>query len=133
MKAALRTLALFGLATVISSAGATPASERIAAHSGRFAELDFYYSLNSDCTSKGEPHVSLTGPPRNGGLFVATAERHPKFPPDSEFYKCNAKLVPSTQLYYKSNQDYLGDDALSVEMTFPDEAKVKVHFDVTVK
>jgi hypothetical protein len=133
VKADLRTLVAFSLAMAVSGAGAEPVSERVAARSGQYAGLDFFYSLNPDCTSKGEAHVALTGPPKNGGLFVSTMEHHPKFPRDSEFYKCNAKLVPSMQLYYKSNQDYVGDDALSVELTFPDDSKVKVHFDVTVK
>jgi hypothetical protein len=133
VKAALRTLVAFGLALAVSGAGAEPTGEQVAARSGEYAELDFFYSLNPDCSSKGEPHVSLTGAPRNGGLFMAPTARHPKFARGSPFYKCNAKLVPSIQLYYKSNKDYVGDDALSVELTFPDAEKVKVHFDVNVK
>jgi hypothetical protein len=101
--------------------------------SGKPAKLDFYYSLNPDCSSRGYADVTVNDSPQNGELAAKKGHDHPKFPRDSKFAKCNARFVPTTQLYYQSARGYVGDDALSVEITEPTGDKAEAIFNIKVK
>jgi hypothetical protein len=114
-----------------------PASKEIdnsiAVRSGKPAKLEFYYSLNPDCSSRGYADITVDESPQNGELAAKKGHDHPKFPSDSIFAKCNAKLVPSTQLYYQSTRGYVGADALTVEIIQPTGDKAEATFNIKVK
>ena len=133
VKALVHTVAVFGFALVITVARAESIDNQVTTRSGRLATLDFFYSVNPNCSSRGEPRVQVTSYPENGGFFAAVRDRHPKFPRGSNLHKCNARLVPSTELYYRSNRRYVGDDSLSVEVTYPDGDQTNVNYNITVK
>jgi hypothetical protein len=133
VKALLHTVAVFGFAMLVTVARAQSVDNQITTRPGRMATLDFFYSVYPNCSSRGEPRVQVTSYPENGGFFVATRDRHPKFPLGSNLHKCNARRVPSTVLYYKSNQQYIGNDTVSVEVIYPDGSQTDVNYSITVK
>ena len=105
----------------------------ITVHSGKPAKLDFYYSLNPDCSSRGYAEITVDDSAQNGELSAKKGHDHPKFPRDSKFVQCNARFVPTTQLYYQSTRGYVGDDSLSVEIIQPTGDKAEAVFNIKVK
>jgi hypothetical protein len=103
------------------------------APSGKRAKFDAYYTVNPDCSSKGYADILIKNDVQHGKFYVKRGRDYPKFPHDSSFHKCNATLVPSTQLYYKSIGGYVGDDTLAVEVTLANGLKLNVTYNITIK
>jgi len=112
---------------------ASPPPEALKVSSGVLTKLDFFYSLNQQCTSLGMPEIVLAVAPQNGTFQARAGHDYPKFSADSNYHVCNSKLVPAAQFYYQSSAGFVGEDTTSVGLTFPDGAKRDVIYKITVQ
>jgi hypothetical protein len=73
-----------------------------------------YVNVRPDCTSGPLPSIQLTSPPENGKVTVkkatVTATNHKQ---------CLALQVPAFVALYRSRADFVGVDALTLEVKFP--------------
>ena len=124
-------LAMAILAAAGSAASAEPL-KRITTQPGRLTSLDYYYSLNVDCSLKGEPALEITKSPQHGELSMAVTENYPNFAKNTTYHRCNKWRVPTTQLYYRSAPSYTGYDAIAADISFPDGETSTATFEVWV-
>ena len=110
-----------------------PPIESLKVSSGVLTKLDYFYSLNPECSSLGMPEIVLTAAPQNGTFQARAGHDYPKFSTDSNYHVCNSKLVPAAQFFYQSNAGYVGQDTVSVGLTFPDGGKREMTYKITVQ
>jgi len=82
-------------------------------------KIAFYYSINEDCSSLGETVVRITSQPRHGNASVKLGRDHPNFNQSNPRNACNTRQVPSTQVWYKPERNYVGPDSATLDVIFP--------------
>jgi dienelactone hydrolase len=83
--------------------------------SGATATLNFSFSVNRDCSSKGLAKVWITEAPQHGATSVEPKTDFPKFPAASPFAPCNSNKTPGIAVEYTPASNYAGPDALTFE------------------
>ena len=92
----------------------------LASQSGAPVEIEFWYSVNPDCTSRGEMRVHVTSPPKHGTIELLAGWGYASFPEENPRRPCNQKGVAGTHGYYRSAPGFTGRDSLSTEVLYPD-------------
>ena len=77
---------------------------------GKNQRIDFFASVNPDCTSIGLPTVRLVEGPSNGVVTTDKARDFMPFPKGNIRSKCNGKRVAGLKLFYQSTTEFLGVD-----------------------
>lgn len=85
---------------------------------GKPLKVDYYYSLNPDCSSRGATTPRITEAPRHGTVEFREALDFPFFKRDSEQAHCNSKRVPVTSVVYTPSAGYTGPDSFQVYLVF---------------
>jgi hypothetical protein len=70
--------------------------------------------VRPDCTSGPLPSIQLTSPPENGKVTVKKAKVSA-----TNYKQCLALEVPAFVALYRSRADFVGVDALTLEVKFP--------------
>ena len=86
-----------------------------------------YVSIRPDCTSGPLPSIQLTSPPQNGKVIVKKAKVT-----TTNYKQCLALEVPAFIALYRSRADFVGVDALTLEVKFPDGKTVVQRISITV-
>jgi hypothetical protein len=96
--------------------------------------IEFFTSLNPDCTVMGEIEVRITKEPKHGKVDTAAgADGYPGYPKTSDRYKCNEQKVQGTQVNYTSEANYIGNDVVDLLVLFPSGLAYEVHYNVNVR
>ena len=140
MKNLLLTVLAFGLLLSSAFAEEQPRQEglqkkqftRVVA-SGAKVRINFYGSLNPDCTTRGDVNVRVTKQPEHGTPEITAAMNFPGYSKESDRYKCNQQRARGMQISYKSAEKYVGDDAFDLLVLFPSGNAWEVHYDVSVR
>jgi hypothetical protein len=101
--------------------------------SGKKVQIGFYTSLHTDCTSRGNADVRVTKQPEHGTIEIAPATSFPSYPKEHVRYNCNQHKVKGVEVYYKSAEKYVGDDAFDLLSLFPNGFAWEVHYDISVR
>src|SRR5262249_44184893 len=101
--------------------------------SGAKQRIDFYASINPDCSATGDLNVRVTKQPEHGTLETAVATEYVHSPKENIRAKCNQHKVRGMQIDYKSAEKYVGDDTLDLLVLFPAGTAWEVHYDVSVR
>jgi hypothetical protein len=96
-------------------------------------QIGFYTSLHSDCTSRGNADIRVTKQPEHGTIEIAPATSFPSYPKEHVRYNCNQHKVKGVEVYYKSAEKYVGDDAFDLLSLFPNGFAWEVHYDISVR
>ena len=78
--------------------------------SGKNQRIDFFASVNPDCSSIGMPTVRLVEGPSNGVITTDKARDFMAFPRSNVRFKCNAKRLSGLKLFYQSTTEFFGID-----------------------
>jgi hypothetical protein len=140
MKNLLLTVLAFGLLSSSAFAEEQPRQEglqkkqltRVVA-SGAKVRINFYGSLNPDCTTRGDVDVRVTKQPEHGTVEITAATNFPGYPKERDRYKCNQHKVKGMQVIYKSAEKYTGNDEFDLLILFPTGFAWEHHFDVNVR
>jgi len=120
-----------GLAVTIT--GCQPKPPALAVKSNTPQKLDFFYSVNEDCTSVGKTLVQVTAQPANGKVEIRYGKDYPVYREDSPRKACNKILVESTQVWYAPNPGFLGTDGMKIVASFPAGPPKEFTYQVVVK
>ena len=93
--------------------------KNVGAVSGVRQKLDFFVSLNPDCTSEGYASVVPATNPAHGSVEVIHGSDFPPYPPSNPRSACNTRRVPTTQISYTSEVGYHGPDTFAVTVVTP--------------
>jgi hypothetical protein len=100
-------------------ASTTPAPIRKVVPAGVERKVRFYWSVSPACTSQGEIVVRVTDGPSHGTVRVTPGEDYSEFPTSNLRSVCNTHALPSTQVWYKSADGFIGTDELRLDVLFP--------------
>jgi hypothetical protein len=78
-------------------------------------QIGVYLNVRPNCTSGPLPTIRLTGAPASGNVVVKTAKAKL-----TNYKTCLALEVPAYIAFYKSSKDFLGSDALTIEVKYPE-------------
>jgi len=90
----------------------------LVAAKGTPTKVDWFYSLNLDCTEQPGVSGRVAAQPQHGSLTVEHKKDYPKFEADDPHSRCNSKLVPAWVITYVPATDYVGSDQFSYDETF---------------
>lgn len=78
--------------------------------SGKNVRIDFFASVNPDCSSIGLPTVRLIDGPGNGVITTDKARDFMSFPQTNVRAKCNKRRLAGLKLLYQSTTEFFGID-----------------------
>ena len=81
--------------------------------------LNFFSSLNADCSSLGPIPVRVIQPPVNGTVSVVQAQDYPRYNSANQRYHCNARRVTGTRVVYTPRAGFVGQETIVVEGFYP--------------
>ncbi len=121
-------LATVALATMSAPAGAQSQSEAppqvvertIKALPNKDTQIGVYINVRPDCTSGALPTIRLASPPSSGKVVVKSGKVKA-----TNYKACLALEVPAYVAFYKSSSDFLGNDALTIEVKYP-EGRIEI-------
>ncbi|WP_454818860.1 hypothetical protein [Labrys neptuniae] len=104
------------------------------AKSGLDANVYGAFQVSPECLTFGPPpSVKIVVPPRHGTAAVIQTKGHTSYPSTNPRFKCNSRLTPMTDVIYRSQAGFTGDDTLKVHTTFhepldnpPEDIDVKI-------
>ncbi|MCC8977850.1 hypothetical protein [Bradyrhizobium acaciae] len=91
----------------------TTVERQVRALANRDTQIGIYLNVLSDCTSGPLPTIRLVTPPAAGKVVVKTAKVK-----TTNYKACLALEVPAYVAFYKSPPEFLGDDAMTLEVKY---------------
>ena len=91
----------------------TTVERQIRALANRDTQIGIYLNVLPDCTSGPLPTIRLVTPPTAGKVVVKTAKAKA-----TNYKACLALEVPAYVAFYKAPPEFLGDDALTIEVKY---------------
>jgi hypothetical protein len=126
----LGTLALAGCQ---QAGGARIVTANVETTSTKSQRLNFFTSLNPDCTSRGRTEVRVVTPPMNGSIKIAYESDFPRYSAVSQRYECNRRRVTGTSVVYTPRRDFQGQETIVVEGFYPTGQLDRVTHTVNVR
>jgi hypothetical protein len=121
---------LAGCATAQTPGSALPVERGTL--SGRVLQLDYWYSVAPDCSTRGDAEIRVLTQPSHGSLRVEKGEDFPAFSKDNARHECNKRKVPVMFIYYQSVPGFAGTDSTTVQILFPGGSARTVTYKVNV-
>jgi hypothetical protein len=78
-------------------------------------QIGLYINVKPDCSSGPLPTIRLATPPTSGKVVVKTGKVKA-----TNYKACLALEVPAYIAFYKSPPDFVGSDALTIEIKYPE-------------
>lgn len=92
---------------------ATTVERQVRTLANRDTQIGIYLNVLPDCTSGPLPTIRLVTPPTAGKVVVKTAKAKA-----TNYKACLALEVPAYVAFYKAPPEFLGDDALTIEVKY---------------
>jgi hypothetical protein len=122
----------------VTSAPASPSAApkvevtRVAAAEQKL-RLDFFSSVEPDCSSMGQMTVRIVEQPQHGALAVENGQAFTNYPKDNQRYDCNTRKSDGTLVFYQAKSDYRGPDSVTLYVITPLGAAFTRHYSIDVK
>jgi len=91
----------------------TTVERQVQALANRDTQIGLYLNVLPDCTSGPLPTIRLVSPPTAGKVVVKSAKAKA-----TNYKACLALEVPAYVAFYKAPPEFLGDDALTIEVKY---------------
>ena|SRR5215831_13872428 len=101
--------------------------------SGTKGRIGFFTSVNPDCSAKNDVAIRITKQPEHGTIDTTMTTDYANYPKENIRSKCNQHKVRGTQVNYKSEDKYVGNDEADVLVIFGDGFAWEVHFGISVR
>ena len=133
---AISTLAIAsGIAAAISVAGAvnearsqapktavpssdTQAPVKLSVFTGNEARIARFYTALADCSSGPRPDTRVVKPPAHGTVHAEGAQVPADERAGSPREHCSGKLMDGTRITYKSNDGFVGEDTITIDVDY---------------
>ncbi len=99
---------------------------------GEERRIGFVASLFPDCTSRGPIIARVTKAPAHGTVTSASADSFPSYVATNRLSSCNEKKSPGLDIFYKSEDGYLGTDEVTLFLIFPDGTAAEWRYSMMV-
>ena len=86
---------------------------------GKPLQINAWYSLNADCSSRGLARVRIVSPPQGGSIDIREAPDYPSYSGLNSRAHCNKQRILMTQAFYVPRPDFKGLDSFRLETVFP--------------
>jgi TonB family protein len=120
-----------GCATV-GPAPVKPDAFQRAVFKGTARAIGFWYYVDPDCTSPGNPRIRMVSPPTRGTIGVSQGTRRPNFAPDSLWVECNKRAVPGTVITYQPGPGAVGADTAILDVLYSSGDTRRVEYDIEI-
>ena len=114
MRAALLRTLLAASTAAAALPGVARADDTRIVPSGRNQQIDFFASVNPDCSSPGLPTVRLVDGPNQGMVTTDKARDFLPFPHGNVRSACNGRRVAGVKLFYKAPKGFMGTDHVRI-------------------
>jgi RecJ-like exonuclease len=101
--------------------------------SGAKQRIDFYTSVNPDCSATGDVTVRVTKQPEHGTVETVTTTHYPRYAKENVRSNCNQHKVKGTLVNYKAAEKYTGSDEFDLLILYPGGFAREHHFNITVR
>ena len=101
--------------------------------SGAKQRMNFYASLNPDCSATGDVNVRVTKQPEHGTVETVATTDYIHYAKENIRSKCNQHKVKGMLVNYKSAEKYTGNDEFDLLIIFPNGLAWEHHFDMRVR
>ena len=101
--------------------------------SGAKQQIDFYTSLNPDCSAMGDINVRVTKQPEHGTVETVVGTDYVHYAKENIRSKCNQHKVKGTLVNYKAAEKYTGNDEFDLLILYPSGLAREDHFDIKVR
>ncbi|MHC2437126.1 hypothetical protein [Bradyrhizobium sp. USDA 4451] len=91
----------------------TTVERQVRTLANRDTQIGIYLNVLPDCTSGPLPTIRLVTPPIAGKVVMKTAKAKA-----TNYKACLALEVPAYVAFYKAPPEFLGDDALTIEVKY---------------
>ncbi len=95
--------------------------------------IGFLYNIEPDCSSVPFADVRVVDAPRHGSVAIEPGTGFPNYDKGSSRFECNQQRTDGTALWYRSDTEYTGPDALTVEISYADGRKTSLRYAIEVK
>jgi hypothetical protein len=95
--------------------------------------LEFWYSINPDCSSIGQSTVRITEPPEHGKLTIENGQGFTNFPKENQRYDCNTRKSDGVLIFYEPSSGYTGTDSTTLYIIMPTGFTTTRHYSIEVK
>lgn len=109
-----RTFSLSALLAVVALSGPAVADETRIVPSGANQQIDFFASVNPDCSSPGLPTVRLVDGPQAGTVTTDKGRDFMTFPRGNPRSACNKRRVAGVKMFYRSPKGFMGTDHVRI-------------------
>jgi hypothetical protein len=110
----------------------TMKSRAVGAESGKKTKIGIFGTVDPNCDSIGYPSVTVVKNPEHGQISIEHGEDYPDFSQDNVRSKCDMKPLPSTLIYYTSENGFTGVDAISFEVITVEGQYVRYEYAIHV-
>ena len=86
---------------------------------GQSLSLSKFSSLKKDCTQDGDISVKVLTQPEHGAVQVNQVMAFSEYEPGDPHFQCNNKKAPMTEITYRAQAGYAGDDTIVLQVFFP--------------
>lgn len=100
---------------------------------GQTMRIDFFYSINPDCTSIGYAAIRPTSQPQHGTLKIENTTGFTAFPATNIRAECNKRRSDGVALTYEPEADYTGPDTIDVDIIWAHGTFRKVRYAIEVR
>ena len=95
------------------------------------AQLQFYASVNPDCSDRGGDDIRIMTPPRHGSATVERGPGFTSFAQNSIYARCMIMQHVGERVVYRRDPGFTGMDELTYEIYFPTGHSNIVHYKIT--
>lgn len=95
------------------------------------AQLQFYASVNPDCSDRGGDDIRIMTPPQHGSATVERGPGFTSFAPNSIYARCMIMQHVGERVVYRRDPGFTGTDELTYEVYFPTGHSNIVHYKIT--
>jgi len=100
---------------------------------GTKQRVNFYASLNPDCSATGDVNVRVTKQPEHGTVETVATTDYIHYAKENIRSKCNQHKVKGALVNYKAAEKYTGNDEFDLLVLFPGGYAWEHHFDISVR
>jgi hypothetical protein len=94
--------------------------------------LEFFYSINADCSPKSFASVVTVEPPLHGKIIVERGTANPNFSEDNPRSACNKSRVEGVGVWYEPTVEYTGSDHLVLDAVYKEDVTLRRSYLVNI-
>jgi hypothetical protein len=95
--------------------------------------LEFFYSINVDCSVTSFASIVTVEPPLHGKIIVERGTGNPNFSEDNPRAACNKSRVEGVGVWYEPTVGYTGSDHLVLDANYKEGVTLRRSYSVNIK